>query len=936
MNEDTIFHLACERPPADRVAFLEAACGGDEALRRRLEAILRAHDNPGSFLARPALDQDSTLDVAPESEPDAAGAEEDGSDTSLRIAPDARPVSEGPGTRIGPYKLLQQIGEGGMGVIFMAEQEVPVHRKVALKIIRPGMGSRQVIARFEAERQALALMDHPNIAKVLDAGTTESRRPYFVMELVKGVPITEYCDRNHLTPRERLELFVPVCQAVQHAHQKGIIHRDLKPSNVLVALYDGKPVPKVIDFGVAKATGPKLTERTLFTHFGSIVGTFEYMSPEQAELNQLDIDTRSDIYSLGVILYELLTGTTPLERRRVKESALLDVLRWIREEEPARPSTRISSSAAELPSIAANRGLEPKKLSGAVRGEMDWIVMKALEKDRARRYEMANSLAMDLRRYLADEPVLACPPSAWYRFAKFARRNRAAVIAAAVIALAAVSAVGCLAASTVWVSHERDEARLQGSRAEFSLRKAHQAVNDYFTLVSESALLQEPAMEPLRQQLLESALRYYQDFAREQGNTPELQAELVAAHLRVAVLLHDLARGVDWRPPVEQAVELMEDLLRKGADPSTFRSLRQGVYRLNAAAYMHIQDPQKLLDCLERARTLWEVLVRGEPSVPGFRNELGIFLHIIAALQLNAGRTEEALQSYRRAAELRGGLVREFPSVPHYRGALAMTLRDESEALAEAGRLRDAEEVCREAQEHLRKLMAELPGVPVWEDLLTGAVDERLGRILEDAGRLSEAEGYYREMLTSQESLLAARPRVARYRYGVLCARTHLGEVLWGSDRRAEAQDQYRRVRLLGADLGPDERQSRDELAWFLATCPDRGFRDGAEAVRIARRLVEEEPRNPRHQLTFGLACDSAGDWRGAIEALERQQPDFIRSDVLSNLLLARAHWRLGQADEARRCYQQALSRWEQQPNQSLLLRRIRAETETILGVQGK
>jgi serine/threonine protein kinase len=328
-----------------------------------------------------------------------------------------------------------------MGVIFMAEQEAPVQRKVALKIIKPGMDSRQVIARFEAERQALALMDHPNIAKVLDAGTTESRRPFFVMELVKGVPVTEYCDRNHLTPRERLELFVPVCQAVQHAHQKGIIHRDLKPSNVLIALYDGRPVPKVIDFGVAKATGPKLTERTLFTHFGSIVGTFEYMSPEQAELNQLDIDTRSDIYSLGVILYELLTRTTPLERRRVKESALLNVLRWIREEEPARPSTRIGSSAAELSSIAANRGLEPRKLSGAVRGELDWIVMKALEKDRSRRYETANSLAMDLRRYLADEPVLACPPSFWYRFVKFARRNRAAVIAAAVVALALVSAL---------------------------------------------------------------------------------------------------------------------------------------------------------------------------------------------------------------------------------------------------------------------------------------------------------------------------------------------------------------------------------------------------------------------------------------------------------------------------------------------------------------
>ena len=331
-----------------------------------MEALLRAQGAAGSFLESQAPSPAMTVDE--------------------------QPVGEGPGTVIGPYKLVQQIGEGGMGTVWMAEQTEPVKRLVALKLIKAGMDSRQVIARFEAERQALALMDHPNIARVLDAGTTGAGRPYFVMELVKGVPITKYCDEHHLTPRQRLELFIPVCQAVQHAHQKGIIHRDLKPSNVLVALYDGKPVPKVIDFGVAKATGQQLTDRTLFTGFGTIVGTLEYMSPEQAEINQLDIDTRSDIYSLGVLLYELLTGTTPLDQEGLEKAGMLEMLRLIREEEPPKPSTQAEHGRG-LPTLAANRGTEPAKLTTLVRGELDWIVMKALEKDRDRRYETANGFA---------------------------------------------------------------------------------------------------------------------------------------------------------------------------------------------------------------------------------------------------------------------------------------------------------------------------------------------------------------------------------------------------------------------------------------------------------------------------------------------------------------------------------------------------------------
>src|SRR5688572_7125433 len=359
---------------------------------------------------------------------------------------------------IGPYKLLEQIGGGGMGVVYLAEQLRPVRRKVALKIIKPGMDSGQVIARFEAERQALTLMDHPNIAKVLDAGTTDSGRPYFVMELVKGIPITDYCDEARLTTRQRLALFIQVCQAVQHAHQKGVIHRDLKPSNVLVTLHDEKPVPKVIDFGIAKAaggTGHVLTERTLFTNYAQMLGTPLYMSPEQAQISGLDVDTRSDVYSLGVLLYELLTGTTPFDKQRLRDAAYDEMRRIIREEEPPKPSTRLATMGAQLTTISLNRHTDPRKLGPLVRGELDWIGMKAMEKARARRYETANDLGRDVERYLRDEPVQACPPSTWYRCWKFARRNKVALVAATVVAVGVLTAVAGLATSTVLITREQ-------------------------------------------------------------------------------------------------------------------------------------------------------------------------------------------------------------------------------------------------------------------------------------------------------------------------------------------------------------------------------------------------------------------------------------------------------------------------------------------------
>jgi serine/threonine protein kinase len=485
----SIFGRAAEiAGPIERAVFLDQACAGHPAIRAEVENLLGALEAAGSFMAAPAP-------------------------LAAQTAPG---TADGVGAAIGPYRLMEQIGEGGMGLVFVAEQHEPVRRKVALKVIKPGMDSRQVVARFEAERQALALMDHPNIAKVLDAGTTDAGRPYFVMELVKGIPITDYCDARNLPAKDRLGLFLQVCAAVQHAHVKGVIHRDLKPSNILVAPHDGVPVVKVIDFGVAKALGQSLTEKTIYTRLAQMIGTPLYMSPEQAEVNQLDVDTRSDVYSLGVLLYELLTGTTPFDRQRFQTAAFDEIRRIIREEDPPKPSTRLTDLGATLTEVSAKRGTDPGRLSKLVRGELDWIVMRCLEKDRTRRYETVAGLAKDLERYLADEPVEARPASVWYRARKAYRRNRTALTVTA--CFAALLIVGLALVSWMWQAERTARAEADHARRD-AIAKAHELSENVERMNKANAAIDMAFEHNLGRQWGAAEAAYYRAIELQRGHS---------------------------------------------------------------------------------------------------------------------------------------------------------------------------------------------------------------------------------------------------------------------------------------------------------------------------------------------------------------------------------------------------------------------------------
>jgi serine/threonine protein kinase len=713
-----------------------------------------------------------------------------------------------------PYKLIEQIGEGGMGTVWMAQQTEPVKRLVALKLIKAGMDSKQVVARFEAERQALALMDHPNIARVLDGGTAPSGRPYFVMDLVKGVPITKYCDEHHLTPRQRLELFLPVCQAVQHAHQKGIIHRDLKPSNVLVALYDGKPVPKVIDFGVAKAAGQSLTDKTLVTGFGHIVGTLEYMSPEQAEVNQLDIDTRSDVYSLGVLLYELLTGGPPFSRKELEKAGVLEMLRIIREQEPSRPSTKLST-AEGLPTLAASRGTEPAKLTKLVRGELDWIVMKALEKDRARRYETANGFAMDVQRYLADEAVLACPPSVGYLLQKFIRRNKGPVIAVSVILLCLVAGIIGTSAGLVWAVRERDH-KTQALIAETKARdQAMTALRDLVDDIVENQMARGTTMTEENKEFLRKIIKHFESFAALTADDAESRATRAEGHFRVGRMRYFLGEMKEAETGYADALALYKQLV---ADFPTRPEFRRELARShhNLAQLLFKTDRLKGAETgYADALAIQTPLVAEFPTRPEFRQELARSHNSLAILLAITGRLEKAETAYGEALAVQKSLGAEFPARPEFRWELATSHMNLGNLFMNTNRPKDAESAYRDALAIQKKLVDDFPARPEFRRYLA-MCQNNLGVLLENTGRVKEAEAAYADALATRKQLAADFPTRPEFRSELAMSHNNLGVLLSETtDRVNEAEKAYAEAlaiqRPLAADF-PRRREFREEL----------------------------------------------------------------------------------------------------------------------------
>lgn len=844
----------------DREARLRAHCAGDLALFARVEALLAAAEREDGFLAAPTVAESSA----------------------------AIPLNERPGTFIGRYRLLEQIGEGGFGVVFLAEQREPVVRKVALKIIKLGMDTRQVIARFEAERQALAMMDHPNIARVLDAAETETGRPYFVMELVRGDPITAYCNRNNVSTRDRLDLFTRVCHAVQHAHQKGVIHRDIKPSNVLITVADGKPIPKVIDFGIAKATASKLTEKTLFTEHRALIGTPAYMSPEQAEMSGVDIDTRSDIYSLGVLLYELLTGTTPFDTGSLMAAGLAEIQRIIREVEPEKPSTRLSTLQGTLPKVASERRTEPERLSALVRGDLDWIVMKALEKDRTRRYETASGLAADVARHLAGEPVSAAPPSAAYRVRKFARRHKVGVAAGSLVGVALILGVVGTSLGMAWALRERGRAAAEAARAERSAEVA-QAVTDFLNRDVLRAIL--PVGErvaargkdvKLREVLAEAARRLDAASAPggRLGNKPMVEAAIRLALADAFVSLgepdaaephvlrgRDLtlaeygeADGRSLRAELsvagvrieqgrleESATELRALLARSERDPALDEELASEVRGTLAHACWRLGQLTEAEALTGRVVEYYTRANGGDhPSTLGATNGL-------AEVYRAQRRLTEAETLFRRITEItERSQGRTHPNSLRYIGNLAAVLFDQA-------RYDEAEVVLRDIVERFREVHG-----PTHPD--TAQAMGNLATVLATKGDAAGAEPVHREVLEIfQRSLGAEHPRTLRAAIDLAPDLLDLGRPEEVATLLTPTLELLRRV------LGVEHELTRMAMTNLAIAYDDLGRLDEAEKLKAETVEVCRRAQGPEHVLTLGAQTN-----------------------------LANLYWRMGRLEEAR------------------------------------
>ncbi|MDX2037237.1 MAG: serine/threonine-protein kinase [Isosphaeraceae bacterium] len=764
-------------------------------------------DADGETLERDPTDR-ATLETAA-----ASGSDGPSSRTPTRPAPDFATFrgGEGIGSVIaGKYTLIALIGEGGMGSVYLARQTEPVQREVALKLIKGGIDSKTVLARFEAERQALAMMDHPNIARVFDGGTTPSDQPFFVMEVVRGVPITQYCDEHRLSPNARLELFVQVCNAVQHAHQKGIIHRDLKPANVLVTEVDGRPAPKVIDFGVAKATEQRLTDQSL-GDTGAIVGTPTHMSPEQADPSSMDIDTRSDVYALGVMLYELLAGSPPIDARQFRRGAILEMLRMVREVEPPRPSTRLSS-AEEMPSIAACRDVEPAQLVSWLRGDIDWIVMKALEKDRDRRYATANGFAADLQRFLADEPVAARPPSRGYRLRKFVRRNRGAVTAAALVAFALLvgivgTTLGLVEARTQREAAERargeavaeaaakERARLaeaeQRKAAELANQQAFDALKSFTDELMGKLLGSRDKLTETDQSILRNAQRQWEVFARSKGESPEARVIRSEGAAELSIIQYKLGMNEQAEENDRSALALRAGLAADFPEVPLYR-LKTGMsHQILGASLRGNGRRAEAEENFRKAVEIFERLAQEFPDVAQYRRRWAVGLAGLA----NAKRAREdwsgAERHYRDALALQTQLARDSPETPSYRDEEVGTRSNLAFTLKRAGRRAESEVEYRAALDAITKLAAEYPGELRYR-LDTANLARDLGVFLYDGGQDEAGAALFPKAIDTLEQLVAEFPSIPSYRSDLARCRRDYGKVLGYLARPVEAAEQFR------------------------------------------------------------------------------------------------------------------------------------------------